>query len=307
MSNSTIIVEALTKKFDKFTAVDQVSFQVEEGEIFALLGANGAGKSTTIRMLCGILPPTAGSGSVAGYSISDNAGLVRQNIGYMSQKFSLYEELTVYENMKFFAKLYSVSACNINKRLSDVINLVNLNGFEKIKAKSLSAGIKQRLSLACAIIHNPKVLFLDEPTSGIDPISRRNFWDLIYSFAEEKITIFVTTHYMDEAEYCDKIALMGNGLIKAIGTPEELKTNKLICDVWKIEGADLYAIANILQSTEGVFDVGLLSDVVRVLAHDLTVEDIEKNLKNNGVSEFKAERVPATLEDVFVNLSGRNV
>ena len=181
MSNIAVSVKNLTKKFGDFTAVSDVTFDVEKGEIFGFLGANGAGKSTTIRMLCGILPTTSGTGIIAGYDVVKNPGMVRQNIGYMSQKFSLYDELTVYENMKFFAKLYSVAGKNINDAVYEAVEQVKLNGYEPVKTKSLSSGIKQRLSLACAIIHKPQIIFLDEPTSGVDPVSRRNFWDLIYN------------------------------------------------------------------------------------------------------------------------------
>lgn len=300
-----VSVNDLTKMFGDFTAVSKVSFEVKRGEIFGFLGANGAGKSTTIKMLCGILPPTSGSASVAGYDVVSAPDMVRQNIGYMSQKFSLYDELTVYENVKFFAKLYSVSSKVIKSRIEDVIGLVNLDGYKKIKSKSLSSGIKQRLSLACAIIHNPPIIFLDEPTSGVDPISRRNFWDLIYSFAEKNITVFVTTHYMDEAEYCDRIAMIGNGALQEIGTPEELKTDKMIWDVLSVEGKDLYAIVKILRGMDGVFDVGLLSDSVRILSKGLTPENITAILNKNGIIDFNAATCKATLEDVFVSLSGR--
>lgn len=302
-----VSVKDLTKMFGDFTAVSKVNFEVERGEIFGFLGANGAGKSTTIKMLCGILPPTSGNATVAGYDVISAPDMVRQNIGYMSQKFSLYDELTVYENVKFFAKLYSVSSKVIKHRIDDVISLVNLDGYRKIKSKSLSSGIKQRLSLACAIIHNPPIIFLDEPTSGVDPISRRNFWDLIYSFAEKNVTVFVTTHYMDEAEYCDRIAMIGNGVLREIGTPEELKTDKMIWDVLSVEGkGDLYAIVKILRGVDGIFDVGLMSDSVRVLSKGLTPEDITAILRKNGVTDFVAETCRATLEDVFVSLSGRN-
>lgn len=300
-----VSVNNLTKKFGDFTAVSDISFQVEKGEIFGFLGANGAGKSTTIKMLCGILPPTSGEAKVAGYDILAQAGLVRQNIGYMSQKFSLYDELTVYENVKFFAKLYSVSSGAIKGRIEEIISMVNLQDFKKIKSKSLSSGIKQRLSLACAIIHNPPIIFLDEPTSGVDPISRRNFWDLIYSFAEKNITVFVTTHYMDEAEYCDRIAMIGNGILREIGTPEELKNEKMIWDVIQVEGGDLYAVVKVLRKVPGIFDVGLMSDFVRVLSKDLTASDISEILMKNGLKDSAAQPCRATLEDVFVSLSGR--
>ena len=304
MSNTAVIVKNLTKKFGDFTAVSDVTFDVEKGEIFGFLGANGAGKSTTIRMLCGILPPTSGTGIIAGYNVLENPGMVRQNIGYMSQKFSLYDELTVYENMKFFAKLYSIEGKNIDYSVSEAVELVNLTGYEKEKTKSLSAGIKQRLSLACAIIQKPQIIFLDEPTSGVDPVSRRNFWDLIYMFAAKKVTIFVTTHYMDEAEYCDRIAMISSGTLKEIGTPEELKTSKMIWNVYKIKGFGLYDVAQVILEMENVFDVGLLSDSIRILSTNLTPEDIMSFLSIKGYNGYIVEVADAVLEDVFVSYAG---
>lgn len=304
MSSIAVSVQNLTKMFGDFKAVSDVTFDVEKGEIFGFLGANGAGKSTTIRMLCGILPPTSGTGIIAGYDVSKNPGMVRQNIGYMSQKFSLYDELTVYENMKFFAKLYSIDGKNINSAVSEAVELVNLTGYEKEKTKSLSAGIKQRLSLACAIIHKPQIIFLDEPTSGVDPVSRRNFWDLIYMFASKKVTIFVTTHYMDEAEYCDRIAMISSGTLKEIGTPEELKTSKMIWNVYKIKGFGLYDVAQVILRMENVFDVGLLSDSIRILSTNLTPKDIMNFLDKNGYRGYIVEEAEAVLEDVFVSYAG---
>lgn len=304
MSSIAVSVRNLTKVFGDFTAVSNVSFDVEKGEIFGFLGANGAGKSTTIRMLCGILPPTSGTGIIAGYDVLQNPGMVRQNIGYMSQKFSLYDELTVYENMKFFAKLYSIEGKSIDSAVSEAVELVNLTGYEKEKTKSLSAGIKQRLSLACAIIHKPQIIFLDEPTSGVDPVSRRNFWDLIYMFASKNVTIFVTTHYMDEAEYCDRIAMISSGTLKEIGTPEELKTSKMIWNVYKIKGFGLYDVAQVILRMENVFDVGLLSDSIRILSTNLTPEDIMKFLSKNGYNGYIVEKAEAVLEDVFVSYAG---
>ena len=304
MSSIAVSVQNLTKMFGDFKAVSDVTFDVEKGEIFGFLGANGAGKSTTIRMLCGILPPTSGTGIIAGYDVSKNPGMVRQNIGYMSQKFSLYDELTVYENMKFFAKLYSIDGKNIDSAVSEAVELVNLRGYEKEKTKSLSAGIKQRLSLACAIIHKPQIIFLDEPTSGVDPVSRRNFWDLIYMFAAKKVTIFVTTHYMDEAEYCDRIAMISSGTLKEIGTPEELKTSKMIWNVYKIKGFGLYDVAQVILRMENVFDVGLLSDSIRILSTNLTPKDIMNFLDKNGYRGYIVEEAEAVLEDVFVSYAG---
>ena len=304
MSNIAVSVKNLTKKFGDFTAVSNVTFDVEKGEIFGLLGANGAGKSTTIRMLCGILPPTSGTGIIAGYDVLKNPGMVRQSIGYMSQKFSLYDELTVYENMKFFAKLYSVEGRDIDFAVNEAVEYVNLKGYEKEKTKSLSAGINQRLSLACAIIHKPKIIFLDEPTSGVDPVSRRNFWDLIYMFASKGVTIFVTTHYMDEAEYCDRIAMISSGTLKEIGTPDELKTNKMIWNVYKIKGFGLYEVAQVIMRMQNVFDVGLLSDSIRILSNNLTPDDIMHYLGQNGYYGYVVEVAEAVLEDVFVSYAG---
>ncbi len=304
MSETAVCVENLTKKFGGFTAVSDVSFLVEKGEIFGFLGANGAGKSTTIRMLCGILPPTSGKAVVAGYSVADYPGMVRQNIGYMSQKFSLYDELTVDENMRFFARLYSVPYGIFEERITETVKMVSLDGYEKIRAGSLSAGIKQRLSLACAIIHSPKIIFLDEPTSGVDPVTRRSFWDLIYSFSAAGVTIFVTTHYMDEAEYCDRIAMISSGKLREIGTPTQLKTDRMIWDVFCITGKNLAGIAKIMTGRECVFDVGLLSDSVRLLCSGLSGCDIERILKSAGETDVCVSKTEASLEDVFVSLSG---
>lgn len=223
MENS-IIVEDLTKKFGDFTAVDKVSFKVKKGEIFGFLGPNGAGKSTTIRMLCGILEPTAGTGSVGGFDINKESEKIKENIGYMSQKFSLYEDLTVSENLDFYAGIYQTLKTGREKRKKEMIGMAGLSGREDELTANLSGGWKQRLALGCAVIHNPKILFLDEPTSGVDPVSRRNFWRLIYKLSEEGTTILVTTHYMDEAEHCNNIALISDGVIVAGGSPGQLKT-----------------------------------------------------------------------------------
>ncbi len=307
MSSIAVSVDNLTKKFGDFTAVSNVSFQVEKGEIFGFLGANGAGKSTTIRMLCGIMPPSSGQAIVAGYDVLREPRKVRQSIGYMSQKFSLYDELTVLENMTFFAKLYSVPLNIFNYKIKETIEKVSLQGYENTKAISLSAGIKQRLALACAIIHEPKIIFLDEPTSGVDPITRRSFWDLIYSFSAKGVTIFVTTHYMDEAEYCDRIAMISSGTLREIGTPTQLKVDKMIWDVYKITNNDLYKTASVLSGKNNIFDVGILSDSVRLLCTNYNKDTINDILISSGLVNSSIEKVEASLEDVFVSLSGRKV
>lgn len=213
----------LTKKFGSHVAVNNISFGIRKGEIFGFLGSNGSGKSTTIRMLCGILTPTSGSGKVLGYDIYKEPEKIKQNIGYMSQKFSLYEELTVDENLNFYAGIYGLDRKKAQERKKKIIELTNLNGREKFQARNLSGGWKQRLALACAIIHEPPLLFLDEPTAGVDPVARRVFWEIIRFLAGTGVTIFVTTHYMDEAELCDTIGFINNGVFSAYGTPSELK------------------------------------------------------------------------------------
>ncbi len=219
----SVFVDQLTRTFGDFVAVDHVSFQVHRGEIFGFLGANGAGKTTTIRMLCGLLLPTSGSAQVAGYDIYRQADQIKQNIGYMSQKFSLYEDLTVAENLEFYAGIYGLNRYQRKMVQNQVIESIGLSEHLNKLTRDIPLGWKQRLALSCAVMHRPQILFLDEPTGGVDPISRRSFWSLIYDLAAEGTTIFVTTHYMDEAEYCNRLSIMHDGKIIAIGSPEQLK------------------------------------------------------------------------------------
>ncbi len=219
---NAIIVENLTKKFGEFTAVDNISFNIPKGSIFGFLGPNGSGKSTTIRMLCGVLHPTSGRALVMGNDVVKETELVRQSIGYMSQKFSLYEDLTVAENLAFFAGVYRLPKDVFLERKSELINMANLTGKEKSLAGTLSGGWKQRLALGCALIHKPKLLILDEPTAGVDPVSRRIFWEIIHSLSRQGITILVTTHYMDEAQSCDTVGFIMNGKLMNIAAPQEL-------------------------------------------------------------------------------------
>ncbi len=223
----SIQVNNLTKKFGNFTAVDSISFNVKKGEIFGFLGANGAGKSTAIRMLCGILEPTSGDALVGGFSIKNEPDKVKKNIGYMSQRFSLYNDLTVEENINFFGGVYGLSGDTFKRRKRWVLNIANLEGDEKKLTGSLPGGIKQRLALGTAVIHQPGIIFLDEPTSGVDPISRRRFWDLINELSAQNTTVLVTTHYLEEAEFCNNILLINAGKLIAGGTSKELKTNYL--------------------------------------------------------------------------------
>jgi ABC-2 type transport system ATP-binding protein len=223
MSNIAIKAEKLTRRFGKFTAVNALSFEVEQGEVFGFLGANGAGKTTAIRMFCGLLAPSDGQAWVNGLSIRDNPRSIKKVIGYMSQKFSLYEELRVEENLDFFAGAYNLSSENAGRRKEEVLTQFGLQEVRRRITRSLPLGWKQRLALASALIHDPKILFLDEPTGGVDPIARRNFWETIHRLAAQGVTVFVTTHYMDEAEYCHRISIMNRGEIAVLGSPQELK------------------------------------------------------------------------------------
>jgi ABC-2 type transport system ATP-binding protein len=227
-ADAAVFIDNLTKRFDSFIAVDAISLTVPKGQIFGFLGPNGAGKSTTIRMLCGILPPTTGTGTVAGFSITSQPERIKENIGYMSQRFSLYEDLTVEENIAFYAGVYRLPAAKRRERAEWVIAMAGLTERRASLAGELSGGWRQRLALGCAILHEPPIVFLDEPTSGVDPLSRRKFWELIYSMANNGVTVFVTTHYMDEAEYCDRLAMIYRGELVAVGTPEELKRERMV-------------------------------------------------------------------------------
>lgn len=223
MNSAIIQVEKLTKQFGSFTAVDHIDFSVEKGEIFGFLGANGAGKTTAMKMLTGLLSPTSGSAEVAGFDVYKQAEKIKKNIGYMSQKFSLYEDLTIVENIRFYAGIYGLSNKEIKAKTNELIRKLELESVKDTLIGSLPLGWKQKLAFSVAIIHNPKIVFLDEPTGGVDPIIRRQFWDLIYEASHQGITVFVTTHYMDEAEYCDRISMMVEGKIAALDTPDKLK------------------------------------------------------------------------------------
>ncbi|HIS33662.1 MAG TPA: ABC transporter ATP-binding protein [Candidatus Avirikenella pullistercoris] len=223
MENKVIYTENLTKKFGDFTAVDNISFSVEQSEIFGFLGANGAGKTTAMRMLCGLSRPTSGKGSVAGFDIYKESEKVKRNIGYMSQKFSLYEDLKVWENLRLFGGIYGMKKQEIVSKTDRMLAELGFEAERNTLVKSLPLGWKQKLSFSVSIFHNPKVVFLDEPTGGVDPVTRRQFWELIYQAAEKGITVFVTTHYMDEAEYCDRVSIMVDGKIEALDTPANLK------------------------------------------------------------------------------------
>lgn len=299
---------ALTKRFGNFTAVDAVSFEVRPGEIFAFLGPNGCGKSTTIRMLCGIIRPTSGIGRVLGHDLDREGAQLRHQLGYMSQKFSLYEELTARENLDFYAGVYGVQGAHYRRRLAVVLELTGLTALAERRAGQLSTGWRQRLALGCAILHEPQVLFLDEPTAGVDALSRRRFWDLIYQLASEGVTIFVTTHYMDEAEYADRVSLMRAGALIAVDSPARLKERLPTGTLWEIETDQPLAAIGVLMALPGVAEVTLHGTLLHVRALDrLTEPPLRSVLQEAGHRVGRVEPIPAALEDVFIALVGEPV
>jgi ABC-2 type transport system ATP-binding protein len=299
-----VSVRNLEKKFGEFTAVNRINFDVRRGEIFGFLGPNGAGKSTTIRMLCGILAPTSGSGIVAGFDINRQQELIKQNIGYMSQKFSLYEDLTVEENIDFYSGIYKVPKIHRKEREEQIIRMAGIEEFRSELTGILSGGWKQRLALGCAIIHEPKIIFLDEPTSGVDPIARNNFWALIKKMAKEGATVFVTTHYMDEAENCDRLALIYKGAIIAMGTPSDLKTHCMEGEVLKVSVANPQEWIESLEKVEGVKEAALFGVALHAIVTDAgkAATDIAALFSRAGIADYSIEKIQATLEDVFVSL-----
>jgi ABC-2 type transport system ATP-binding protein len=301
-----IVVKDLSRHFGPFKAVDSISFEVYKGEIFGFLGPNGAGKSTTIRMLNGLLLPTSGEGQVGGFDIVRETEQIKQHIGYMSQRFSLYEDLTAEENLTFFGGVYGLPAPRLKARLDELLRLVDLSDRRTELTRNLALGLRQRLALASAILHDPPILFLDEPTSGVDPISRRNFWDLIYSMAERGVTILVTTHYMDEAEFCDRLVLIYQGKIIAQGPPRELKLGvpEQILAVYpdRLEEA-LQVINGLPQIAEAaVFGDGLHVAAARAEEAEAAVRDA---LAARDITVRRLERVSPNLEDAFISLIQR--
>ncbi len=299
-----VVVNNLEKRFGSFTAVNGVSFEVPKGEIFGFLGPNGAGKSTTIRMLTGILAPTGGSGTVAGFDVRTEAEKIKANIGYMSQKFSLYEDLTVEENIDFYTGIYRIPEEKKKERKEWVIEMAGLQEHRHSKTGILSGGWKQRLSLGCAILHEPPILFLDEPTAGVDPVSRRQFWDLIYELSAKGVTIFVTTHYMDEAEYCDRVALIYRGELIAIGSPETLKTEFMQEEVLEVLSERPQDVMGDVERLPGVKEVALFGKGLHVVAEnsEAASASIRDLLIGKGYRVTSVEKIVPSLEDVFVSL-----
>ena len=306
MSEYAITVSDLTKRFGKFTAVDNVSFSVKRGEIYGFLGANGAGKSTTIRMLCGILQPSAGTASIGGYDINTQTDNVKLNIGYMSQRFSLYDDLTVEQNINFFGGVYGLRGDRLNDRKKWVLEMADLAGREGSLTKTLSGGWKQRLALGCAILHEPKIVFLDEPTGGVDPISRRKFWELINQLSSEGITILVTTHFLDEAEYCNDILLINAGKLIASGSPLEMKSEHIRHPILEVRLKDggIVGALEAIRNRPWAMETSVFGTALHVMVGG-EVEGrrlIDQALHEVNLTSGSIVRIVPSLEDVFLYL-----
>jgi ABC-2 type transport system ATP-binding protein len=301
----SIEVNNLSKTFGTFTAVDKIFFNVEKGEIFGFLGANGAGKTTTIRMLCGILAPTSGDALVGGYSIMKEASKVKTRIGYMSQRFSLYNDLTVEENINFFSGVYNLPEEKLKERKKWVLSIANLEGKEKLLTGSLPGGIKQRLALGTAVIHQPEIVFLDEPTSGVDPISRRNFWELINYLSDEGVTVLVTTHYLEEAEFCNNIIMMDQGKIIAEGNSKELKSLHIKNKMYEIEAEKPVEIMEQLKKADFVDEVSIFGNNLHLSVNEKLKDKAQIISFANQFGDYKIntiDEITPTLEDVFIHL-----
>jgi len=300
MTEPVIVVENLTRLFGNFVAVDHINFEVQAGEVIGYLGPNGSGKTTTIRMLLGLLKPSDGKATVLGYDVFKQSEEIRARVGYMSQKFAIYDDLTTLENLTFYGGVYGI---NDKARIQHTLELVGLKGHEHTLTGSLSTGWRQRLSLGIALVHEPKLLFLDEPTSGVDPTARRAFWDLIYQLAEGGVTILVTTHYMDEAEYCERVAVMRDGKLLAMDTPTKLKESIITGDVWEVYAHPLEKGLELLAAMAGVERVGLAGDHLRVISSRVDKDAMQSQLSRENISVEKIERGEPTLEDVFLSLA----
>jgi ABC-2 type transport system ATP-binding protein len=300
-------VQGLTKKFGDFTAVDHVTFSVQQGEVLGYLGPNGSGKTTTIRMLCGLITPTEGTARIMGVDVTRYPEAVKPHIGYMSQKFSLYDDLTVMENLQFYAGVYDIPEEEESRRIDEILHMAGLQSRGKAFTRELSGGWRQRLALGCALIHHPPLLFLDEPTSGVDPVARREFWDLIYQFAAGGTTILITTHYMDEAEHCNRAAFMYRGRLLAIDSPARLKRTYLKGAAWDLAASPLLEAVDLLSGTEGIAQASLHGDRAHVIVkpEEWTPERLRSRLAQEGITVQSIETVESSLEDVFTLLAHR--
>ena len=305
--NGQIIAENLFKRFGDFVAVDRVSFSVDRGEIMGFIGPNGAGKSTIIRIFCGLLRPTSGIARVAGIDVARDPEAVRQRIGYMSQKFSLYGDLTAEENLRFFARIYRVPRAELDARIRRAVDMAGLAGHTQALVSTLAGGWRQRLALGCAILHKPAILFLDEPTSGVDPQARRRFWELIHATAAEGVTVLVSTHYMDEAEYCNRIALINKGRLVAVGSASELRRNPRLGDLLLVECSDIGRALAVLRGAPGVREAAVFGNTLHVSVVDKSraLSEIPQLLRAQQLECSRIAPIEPTLEDSFVELVGR--
>jgi ABC-2 type transport system ATP-binding protein len=307
MENS-VVVRDLVKRFGSFTAVDRISFETRPGEVFGFLGPNGSGKSTTIRILCGLLHPSSGSAEVAGFDVVRAPEQIRRRIGYMSQKFSLYNDLTVMENLRFYAGLYNVVGRELEERIDWALEMAGLVGREGSLTGTLSGGWKQRLALGCAVLHRPPIIFLDEPTSGVDPVSRRRFWELIQELSAQGVTVFVTTHYMDEAEYCNRLALIFRGRLVALGTPTELKVDAVKGDLMVVEATPLGRALEVAKARDEVSDAAVFGNALHVVVPnaDAAAAAMRAAFDASGVQVRRLAHIRPSLEDAFVALTSAN-
>ncbi|HSG42738.1 MAG TPA: ABC transporter ATP-binding protein [Anaerolineales bacterium] len=309
MNNTkAIIAQNLTKHFGDFTAVNDVNFEVNAGEIFGFLGPNGSGKTTSIRMMLGLMKPSAGTVEVLGMSVHNSAHKIRPRVGYMSQRFSLYNDLSVMQNLKFYGAAYGLSNIDLRTRINDALIRAGLEGREDAKTKDLSGGWRQRLALGAAILHRPEVLFLDEPTAGVDPVSRRAFWDLLYQLVADGVTVFITTHYMDEAEHCHRLAFIQHGNIIAYGSPSEIKSRKMRGQVLEISSTDAVNTVKVLRAAQEtnqipIKEIELYGSLVHVVAPDIKQHQraIEKELRIANIKVEQLAIIEPSLEDVFIS------
>lgn len=304
MPDPAIEVRDLSKKFGSFTAVDRLNFEVKEGEIFGFLGANGAGKSTTIRMLCGLLRPSSGTAAVGGYDINVQTEEVKRTIGYMSQRFSLYDDLTVGQNIRFYGGIYGLGDSKLRERMEWVLRMADLEGRQASLTRTLPGGWKQRLALGCAILHEPKIVFLDEPTGGVDPISRRRFWALISDLSAGGVTVLVTTHFLDEAEYCNDIILINAGRLIAGGSPVELKSQHIRFPIMEVTSDNVVGALETIRAMPWAMETSIFGTVLHVMV--ASEEDgrrrIVEVLQGKGIMVERVERITPSLEDVFLYL-----
>jgi len=300
---NAVEIQNLTKMFGDFVAVNNVSFNVKKGDVFGFLGPNGSGKTTVIRMIMGLISPTSGTGKVLGYDVANESDKIREHIGYMSQKFSLYEDLTVDENLDFYAGVYCVPDNKIKQKKKEILEMADLVGRENMITSNLSGGWKQRLALGCSIIHEPEILLLDEPTGGVDPIARRQFWDVIYDLSKKGVTILVTTHYMDEAEHCNSIGFLYYGNILSLDTPNAMKEKIIEGDIIEIKSSNTLKSIELLKTKDIVKDASVYGAGIHAMTEsNINLNELKSYLTEKDVEIYSMKKVKPTLEDVFVFL-----